>query len=64
MKHLPLQLYIRLASLISLKLSPRALPMTFWYSGSLVLTVIIPLVEKACWDKRNNLTTIIKGTIQ
>lgn len=63
MKYLLLWLYIRLVSLMFLKLSLRVLLMIFWYLGFLVFIVIILLVEKVCWDKCNNLIIIIKGII-
>ena len=47
MTHLLLQLYMRLAIQLSLKLRPGAFSIVFWKAGSMASIVGFPLVEKA-----------------
>ena len=55
----PLQSYIRFASFTSKKLRPRAVPMTDWNFGSVVITVLRLLRLNACLEEEHQSRLII-----
>ena len=55
--HLLLQLYMRLAIQMLLKLRPGAFPIVFWKAGSMASIVCCPLVEKALKEQQLHLVS-------